>query len=460
MKFNSSAMTRGPLFKNIWLYTFPIIVTGILQLLFNAADLIVVGRYSGSLSVAAVGATGSITNLIVNLFIGLAVGASVCIAQAAGSGDRERLHRLVHTAMPASAICGVIMTVIGVFEAENFLKWMGTPDDVIDLATIYMQIYFAGMVGSMIYNFGAAILRAVGDTKSPLYFLMIAGVLNVILNLVFVIAFELDVAGVAIATSVSQAVSAVLVVITLMHRTDGVRFSLKQMKIHKAELLQIVRYGLPAGIQSSLFSISNVIIQSSINSFGSVVMSGNAAASNIEGFVYTSMNAFNQTSMNFAGQNHGARQYKRIDKIAAICILSVTAIGVLLGTSAYIGADGLLKIYITDSAAAIVYGKLRMKYICLTYFLCGVNDVVTGLLRGIGSSMLPMIISVVGICGLRIAWITFIFGMEEFHTLDSLYFSYPLSWIVTFATELVVFIVLNNRLKKKERLRLKEEQTA
>ncbi len=452
MKFNSSAMTRGPLFKNIWLYTFPIIVTGVLQLLFNAADLIVVGRYCGSVSVAAVGATGAVTNLIVNLFIGLAVGASVCIAQAAGSGDSERLRRLVHTAMPASAICGALLTVIGVFEAENFLKWMDTPDDVIELSTVYMQIYFAGMIGSMIYNFGAAILRAVGDTKSPLYFLMIAGVLNVILNLVFVIAFKLDVAGVAIATSVSQAVSAVLVVITLMHRTDAVRLSLKHMRIYKKELLQIIRFGLPAGIQSSLFSISNVIIQSSINSFGSVAMSGNAAASNIEGFVYTAMNAFSQTSMNFAGQNHGARQYKRIDKIAAICILSVTAVGVVVGTGAYLGADGLLNIYITDSAEAIMYGKLRMEFICLTYFLCGVNDVVTGLLRGIGSSILPMIISVVGICGLRILWITLVFGKPEFHTLESLYFSYPLSWVVTFTTELIVFIALNNKQKKKAQI--------
>lgn len=452
MKFNSSAMTRGPLFKNIWLYTIPIIITGVLQLLFNAADLIVVGRYCGSVSVAAVGATGAITNLIVNLFIGLAVGASVCIAQAAGSGDSERLRRLVHTAMPASAICGALLTVVGVFEAENFLKWMDTPDDVIELSTVYMQIYFAGMIGSMIYNFGAAILRAVGDTKSPLYFLMIAGVLNVILNLVFVIVFKLDVAGVAIATSVSQAVSAVLVVITLMHRTDAVRLSLKHMRIYKKELLQIIRFGLPAGIQSSLFSISNVIIQSSINSFGSVVMSGNAAAGNIEGFVYTAMNAFSQTSMNFAGQNHGAKQFKRIDKIAAICILSVTAVGVVIGTATYLGADSLLNIYITDSAEAIMYGKLRMEFICLTYFLCGVNDTVTGLLRGIGSSMLPMIISVVGICGLRIAWIVFVFGKPEYHTLEALYFSYPLSWAVTFTTELIVFIVLNHRSKNKARI--------
>lgn len=442
-------MTRGPLFKNIWLYTIPIILTGILQLLFNAADLIVVGRYSGSLSVAAVGATGAITNLIVNMFIGLAVGASVCVAQASGSGDTKRLHDLVHTAIPASAICGVVLTLVGVFLADDFLKWMDTPDDVIGLSTVYMQIYFAGMTGSMIYNFGSAILRAVGDTKSPLYFLTIAGVLNVILNLVFVIAFKLDVAGVAIATSISQAVSAVLIMITLMHRTDAIRFSFKKMRIHKSELWSIIRYGIPAGIQGSLFSISNVMIQSSINSFGSIAMSGNAAAGNIEGFVYTAMNSFSQTSMNFAGQNHGAKQFKRSDKIALICIFSVTVVGLVLGVGAYLFDEPLLKIYITDSLEAISYGKLRMRYICLTYFLCGVMDVMTGMLRGIGSSMLPMIVSVVGVCGMRIGWILTVFSIPKYHTLGCLYLSYPISWLITFLVELVAFFILNAKFKKK-----------
>lgn len=451
MKIDSAAMTRGPILKNIWLYTVPIILTGVLQLLFNAADLIVVGRAGGgSISVAAVGATGAITNLIVNLFIGLSVGAGVCVARAAGANDRERLHRLVHTAIPAAAISGIFLTVVGVAEAENFLLMMDTPEDVIDLSTQYMRIYFCGMTGSMIYNFGAAILRAVGDTKSPLYYLTAAGVLNVILNLIFVVAFKLDVAGVAIATSVSQAVSAVLVVLTLIHRTDCIKFSFKQMHIYKDELFQIIRFGVPAGIQGSLFSISNVLIQSSVNSFGSVVMSGNAASSNIEGFIYTSMNAFNQTSMNFAGQNHGAKQYRRIGKIALACVLSVTLVGVVLGVSAYLADDLLLNIYITDSLEAIAYGKLRLKYISLTYYLCGMLDVMTGLLRGIGASLMPMIITVAGVCGFRILWVLTVFGSAQYHTLDCLYLSYPISWIITFAVELIAFIILNSRLKKKD----------
>ena len=451
MKIDSAAMTRGPIVKNVWLYTVPIILTGVLQLLFIAADLIVVGRAGGgSISVAAVGATGAITNLIVNLFIGLSVGAGVCVAQAAGANDHMKLHKLVHTAIPAAAISGVFLTIVGALEAENFLRLMDTPDDVIGLSTKYMRIYFYGMTGSMIYNFGAAILRAVGDTKSPLYFLTAAGVLNVILNLIFVVVFKLDVAGVAIATSVSQAVSAVLVLLALIHRTDYIKFSFKEMRIHKAELLQIIRFGVPAGIQGSLFSISNVLIQSSVNSFGSVVMSGNAASSNIEGFVYTSMNAFSQTSMNFAGQNHGARQYKRIDRIALVTVLSVTLVGVVLGVSAYLADEFLLKIYITDSAEAIAYGQLRLKYICLSYFLCGMLDVMTGMLRGIGASLLPMIITVAGVCGFRILWVLTVFGSEKYHTLDCLYLSYPISWIITFAVELLAFVILNARMKKRE----------
>ncbi len=449
MKIDSAAMTRGPITKNVWLYTIPIILTGVLQLLFNAADLIVVGRAGGgSISVAAVGATSSITNLIINLFIGLSVGAGVCVAQAAGANDHLKLHRLVHTAIPAAAISGIFLTVIGAFNAENFLRMMETPDDVLELSAKYMRIYFYGMTGSMIYNFGAAILRAVGDTKSPLYFLTAAGILNVILNLVFVVVFKLDVAGVAIATSLSQAVSAALVMLVLIHRTDYIKFSFREMHIYKDELLQIIRFGVPAGIQGSLFSISNVLIQSSVNSFGSVVMSGNAASSNIEGFVYTAMNAFSQTSMNFTGQNHGARQYKRIGKIAAVCVLNVTLVGLALGIGAYLADDFLLGIYITDSAEAVTYGQLRLKYICLTYFLCGALDVMTGMLRGIGASMLPMIITVAGVCVFRIVWVLTVFGSANYHTLDCLYMSYPISWIITFAVELLAFVILNSKLKK------------
>jgi putative MATE family efflux protein len=459
MKIDSAAMTRGPIMKNIWLYTLPIIATGILQLLFNAADLIVVGRAGGgSISVAAVGATGSITNLIVNLFIGLSLGVGVCVAQAAGANNPKKLHRIVHTAIPASFISGIVLTVFGAVFAEKFLMWMDTPDDVIGLSTTYMRIYFYGMTGSMVYNFGSAILRAVGDTKSPLYFLTAAGVLNVILNLIFVICFHMDVAGVAIATSVSQAVAAILVLITLIRRTDYIKFSFKDMRIYKTELMQIIRFGVPAGIQGSLFSISNVLIQSSVNSFGSVVMSGNASSQNIEGFVYTAMNSFSQTSLNFTGQNHGAGLHKRIDKILAACLLSVTLVGVVTGVGAYLAGDTLLRIYITDSAEAIMWGKVRLKYICLTYFLCGVMDVITGALRGIGSSIMPMIITVAGVCGLRIVWIFTVFGSAKYHTLDCLYLSYPISWIVTLAIELVAFVIINHKLKEKEQGAVSKEQ--
>lgn len=445
MKYNYADMCHGPLFKNIILYTVPIILTGVLQLLFNAADLIVVGRYCGSLSVGAVGATGSLISLFVNLFVGLSVGASVCAAQAIGANNTEKLHRIVHTAMPAALICGLFLTAVGLFGTKLFLRLMATPDDVIDLSATYMRIFFCGMPASMLYNFGAAILRSSGNTKGPLYYLSTAGVLNVILNLIFVTVFKMDVAGVALATVISQFLSAVLTVLALMHRTDNARFIIRASKIHKKEIGEIVHIGLPAGIQASLFSISNVIIQSSVNSFGSVVMSGNAAAQNIEGFVYTTMNSFQQTSLNFTGQNYGAKQYKRINKIMAICLMSVSAAGLLTGVTAYIFGKPLLSIYITDSPQAIEYGLLRLSYILILYFLCGTLDVTTGAIRGMGASVLPMAVTIIGVCVFRIVWVFTIFAIPEYHTLGCLYISYPISWIITFAAELLIFIIINRK---------------
>lgn len=449
MRYSRAAMTEGPLLKNIILYTIPIILTGVLQLLFNAADLVVVGRFCGSVSVAAVGATGSLINLIVNLFIGLSVGVGVSTAQGIGAGDHEKVHRIVHTAIPTAAIGGLALTAFGVFFARGALSLMGTPEDVIDLSAVYMRIYFCGMVPNMVYNFGASILRAAGDTKSPLYFLTGAGVLNVILNLVFVIALKIDVAGVALATALSQAISAVLVLLALSVRTDGCRLSLKRIRLYGTELKEIVRIGLPAGIQGSLFSISNVLIQSSVNSFGSVVMSGNAATQNIEGFVYVSMNAFHQTALNFTGQNYGAGLHKRIRKIMLLSLASVTVMGLVSGVSAWLMAKPLLSIYITDSAEAISYGVIRMSYISLPYFLCGIMDVTTGAIRGMGASLLPMIVSVMGICVFRVFWIFCVFGQPQFHSLECLYLSYPISWIITFAAQITIFSVLNRRNIKK-----------
>lgn len=438
MKHYEKSMITGPLFPNIVSYTIPIILTSLLQLLFNAADLVVVGRFCGSQSVAAVGATGSITNLVVNLFIGLSIGAGVSMAHAIGSQDEKAMHRTVHTALPVAVASGIVLTVVGVSCAELFLRWMGTPEEILPLSTTYMQIYFAGITFNMVYNFSAAILRAAGDTQSPLIFLTIAGVINVVLNVIFVTLIHMNVAGVALATTISQGVSAALVVIALMRRRDASRLYLPKIRCYKNQLLQIVAKGLPAGIQSSLFSISNVVIQSSINSFGDVFMAGSSAACNIEGFVYACMNAFMQTSLNFTGQNVGAGQYVRVKKIAGICMACVAVVGIVLGGVVYGFSPWLLSIYITDSPQAITYGVERLAFMLLPYFLLGLHEVTTGALRGLGASVSPMIVSVLGVCGLRVLWVGTIFQMLQFHTPDWLFASYPISWVVTFAAELVL----------------------
>ena len=448
MLSRSSDLTEGPLLSKIVYYSIPIILTGILQLLFNAADLVVVGRFCGSISVAAVGACGAVINLLVNLFIGLSVGAGVTVAHGIGAGRDEDVKRTVHTAIPVAFICGVILTVIGVAGAGQILAFMGTPEDVLRLSAVYMRLYFCGITANTLYNFGAAILRAAGDTKSPLAYLTAAGILNVVLNLIFVIAFKMDVAGVGLATSLSQCLSALLIIRALVRREDSCRLIFSQMHIYKRQLLRIFQIGFPAGIQGALFSISNVLIQSSVNSFGSVVMSGNAAAQNIEGFVYTSMNSISQTALNFTGQNHGAGKYDRIKKIMLICLGLVSGTGIVLGAAAWIGAKPLLSIYITDSQEAIKYGVIRMSCICLPYFLCGIMDVATGLLRGIGYSVMPMIVTVAGVCVFRIVWIYTVFRIPQFHTLESLYLSYAISWTMTFTIEIVCFNILLKKMSR------------
>ena len=445
LKVRSGNLLEGPLLPNIITYTIPIILTSLLQLLFNAADLVVVGRFCGSVSVAAVGATGSITNLIVNLFIGLSVGAGVSVAHAYGERDAQAVHRTVHTAVITALVGGAVLTVVGVTFSKTFLHMMGTPENVLKLSAVYMKIYFGGIVFSMIYNFCASILRAAGDTKSPLVFLSIAGVVNVVLNLIFVTAFHMNVAGVALATTISQAVSAVLVVLALMKRDDACRLDLRMVRFHKAQLIKMIKIGLPAGIQGSLFSISNVLIQSSINSFGDIFMSGNAAASNIEGFAYVCINAFSQASVNFVGQNAGARQYDRVRKTVLICLACVFVVGLGVGLLFYTFAEQLLSIYITDSAEAISYGVIRMAFICLTYFTCGMMDSLTGALRGLGASMVPMVICILGVCVFRVAWIYTIFQVPQFHTPECLYLSYPISWVITFVFEFVAFLMVYRR---------------
>lgn len=443
MTQTNRSMLEGPLLKNIVFYTVPIMLTSVLQLLFNAADLVVVGRFCGSMSVAAVGATGAITGLIVNLFIGLSVGAGVTVAHGLGGEDDEAVHRTIHTAVPTAVICGLALTVIGVWLAEPLLTMMGTPDTVLPLSAVYMRIYFSGMTFTMVYNYCASMLRAAGDTKSPLIFLSISGVINVVLNLIFVIVFHMNVAGVALATIIAQGISAVLVVRALTLRRDSCRLELKQLHFYKPQFMKMLRIGLPAGIQSSLFSISNVIIQSSVNSFGDVFMSGNASAGNIDGFIYVCVNAFQQTAVNFIGQNVGAMRYERVKRILGICLAGVTVVGMTMGIGIYAFGPRLLSIYITDSAEAISYGMIRLAYIALPYFLCGLMDVTTGALRGMGASVSPMLISVLGICVLRIVWICTVF--RSFHTPECLYLSYPVSWVVTFVIELVAFLIIYRR---------------
>ncbi len=401
-------MCRGPLVGKMLLFAVPLMLSGILQLLFNAADIVVVGRYVGSQALAAVGSTGSLINLIVNLFIGLSIGTNVLVARHYGAKEYDDVHKTVHTSILASLICGFILIFVGLFLAVPMLEMMGTPDDVIDLASLYLRIYFIGMPVNMLYNFGSAILRAVGDTRRPLYFLIIAGIINVLLNLFFVIVVGIGVAGVALATISSQAISAILVVVCLMRNEGAIHLSLKMLRIHKKKLLHMIQIGLPAGLQGAIFSISNVLIQSSVNSFGSVAMAGNAAASNIEGFVYIAMNSFYQTSLSFTSQNAGAGNYKRIRKVLGLALLMVTVTGLVLGSGALIFGHQLLGIYSTDESV-ISYGLMRMSIICIPYFLCGLMDVTVGSLRGLGYSIMPMIVSLAGACGLRIVWIFTIF---------------------------------------------------
>lgn len=440
-------LCSGPIFGKLLRFSIPLMFSGILQLLFNAADIIVVGRFAGETALAAVGSTGSLISLITNLFIGLSVGASAVVSRSFGAKNQRAVDRAVHTSITIAAICGVVVGIFGVVFCGHFLRWMGSPADVISGSTLYVRIYFCGLPASMLYNFGAAILRAVGDTKRPLAYLTIAGVVNVLLNLVFVIVFHLDVAGVALATIASQIISCILVLRCLILNGGSVRLDPRKLKIHRAELGQIVRIGLPAGLQSSLFGISNVLIQSSINSFGKIVMAGSAAAANIEGFVYIAMNSFHHTALNFTAQNVGAGRLDRVRRAGWLCIVLVSAIGILLGGIAYIFAKPLLAIYAPDSPAAIMAGFNRMTYVCLPYFICGIMDALVGIIRGLGHSVLPMIVSLCGACGLRIVWIYTIFAWHS--TTSVLYLSYPISWIITSLVHTVCLFFIFRSVKAK-----------
>lgn len=440
-------MCRGPLLGKILIFAFPLMLSGILQLLFNAADIVVVGRFAGSQALAAVGSTGALINLIINVFIGLSVGANVLVARYYGAGEKEQVSQAVHTSVLLSLLCGVVLIAAGVLLARPLLELMGTPDDVIDMSATYMRIYFCGMPVVMLYNFGAAILRSVGDTKRPLYFLIVAGLINVVLNLFFVIVCGMDVDGVALATVISQVVSAGLILLCLMRMEGPCHLDLHKLHIYKDKMWQIVRVGLPAGLQGCIFSISNVLIQSSVNSFGSVAMAGNTAASNIEGFVYNGMNAIYQTALSFTSQNYGARQYHRISRVMRLCLALVTAVGLGLGLTAVLLHNQLLGIYSSDPQV-IAYGTMRMRFVATLYFLCGIMDVMAGVMRGMGYSILPMIVSLTGACGLRILWIFTLFAANR--TLSMLYVSYPVSWFITALAHLGCYFWVRRKMPRED----------
>ena len=421
-------MCNGPLVGKILLFAFPLILSSVLQLLFNAADIVVVGRFTGAEALAAVGATSALINLLVNVFMGLSIGTNVLTAQGYGARDEKSVQDTVHTSIMLSLVCGVFLIFIGVFLAAPLLELMGTPDNVLGHATLYMRIYFIGMPALLVYNFGAAILRAVGDTRRPLYYLLFSGIINVILNLIFVIIFKMGVAGVATATVVSETISAGLVLRCLMKSEGMFQLHMGKLRIKKQKALQIVRIGLPAGLQGAIFAISNVLIQSSINSFGSVAMAGNTAAGNLEGFVYTSMNAVYQTNLSFTSQNMGAGNWKRMKKILGICLIFVSVVGLVMGRGFVFFGHQLLGIYSSDPEV-IQYGINRMQVICGTYLLCGIMDVLVGSMRGMGYSFVPMIVSLAGACGLRILWIFTVFQWHR--SLFVLYLSYPITWILT-----------------------------
>ena len=443
----SMDMCEGPILKKMLIFALPLMASSLLQLLFNAADIIVVGRFAGDTSLAAVGSTTSIVNLLVNLFIGCSIGANVLVARFYGAKRLQDLSETVHTAMAIGIVSGIGLTIVGMIGAPVILRLMKTPEEVLGLAIIYLRTYFLGMTAMMIYNFGAAILRAIGDTKRPLYYLMTAGIINVSFNLLFVIVFKWGVFGVGIATTISQIVSAILVFRCLMKEQEEIRVYPKKIKLHKDKLLNILQIGLPAGFQSTLFSISNVFIQSSVNSFGAVVMAGNSAAQNIEGFIYVSTNAFHQAAVSFTSQNYGAKKYDRINRIMFVAQGCTIIIGSLFSGAAVAMGPALLSLY-TTSPDVVKAGMVRLMIIGLTYPLCGIMDTMVGSLRGMGYSVVPMIVSLLGACATRLVWLATVFQIDAFHTIETVYIIYPISWVFTALAHIITYIIVRNRMKK------------
>lgn len=439
-------MTEGNILPKIIKFSIPLMLSGMLQLFFNAADVIVVGRYAGDEALAAVGSTGALINLLINLFIGISIGASVLMGQAIGARDYNDAQDSLHTAMLTGLIGGIIMIFVGQFVSRPMLELMQTPDDVIELSSLYMKIYFMGMPGFMLYNFGAAILRAAGDTKRPLYYLFVSGIINVILNLYFVIVLKMSVDGVAYATIISEAISAILIVICLM-RSDGyLNLSLRKLKLDGKKFIEMLKIGIPSGFTGIVFSVSNMLIQSSINSFGKLVMAANTAASNLEGFVYNAMNSIYQTALAFASQNMGAKKLDRVDDVLKKSLLVVSGVGLFFGVGAYLLGEILLRLY-TPNQEVIDIAMLRLLVISTSYFLCGIMDVYSGVIRGMGFSFTPMLVSMFFVCAFRVFWIYTIF--ERFHEQWVLYISYPVSWTITIIAYFFTYKIVRKKAKEK-----------
>ena len=435
-------MCNGSILDKLISFSIPLMLSGILQLLFNAVDIIVVGRFTGSEALAAVGSTTALINVFVNFFIGISLGSNVLAARFFAAGKDKEMSETVHTAITLALISGVGMGIIGVLAAKGALMLMDTPDNVLNLSTLYMRIYFVGMPFFMLYNYGAAILRAVGDTKRPLLFLIISGSVNVVLNLIFVIRFHMGVAGVAIATVISQAISCVLV-LRCLYRTESsyqLRFSRLGMKAKYVK--QIFQVGVPAGIQSTIINFSNVLLQSSVNSFGSVAMAGYTAANNILGFLYVSINSVTQACMSFTSQNYAVRRFKRMDKILLECLGLTVAVSLVFGGGSYLFGSELMHIY-TKSADVVACGVDIMLYTTVTYFLCGMMDLFPVALRGMGHSAVPMILSVIGTVGTRIVWIYLVFPYHR--ALDFLFISYPVSWLLTIIMQVICFYFVRKK---------------
>lgn len=445
-----SVMTEGNVFTNLLFYSLPIILSGILQLLYNAADLIVCGQFGSPHSTGAISSTNSLINLIIQLFMGLSVGANVLMARCFGAKDKDKGQKVVYTSIIFSIVAGLILSLVGTTLSRTFLEWMGSPDDIIDLSEQYLFIYFLGLPFSMIYNFGAALFRAVGDTKRPFIFLALSGLLNVGLNLLFVIVFKMDVKGVALATIISQGASAIMIMVSLCLSHGFFHFKFSELRFYSKEGLEIIKIGLPAGIQSTIFSLSNVLIQSSINSLGTEVMDGNGASQSLEGFIYVSMNSVAQASVAFVSANYGAKKKKNIRAtvicaLALVLLMNIATAGVIL-----LFHKPLLKLYVSNDIA-ITEGTKRLFIISLTYFLCGFMDVGAYALRGIGYSVSPAIISLVGACLLRIVWIYTLWNnIDYLHNLSGLAISYPISWILTLMVHFSLFTILYKRLELKE----------